>query len=70
MAPAARPDSKEFSPRDRLLGDASEARSELGWKPEISFETLVEEMVRDDLALAERDALIEAEGYTVFKHHE
>ena len=65
-------DPRYFRPTevDSLLGDASKARAELGWKPKISFENLVEEMVREDLALAERDALIAREGYTVFKHHE
>jgi GDPmannose 4,6-dehydratase len=67
-----RVDPRYFRPTevDTLLGDASKARAELGWKPEIAFEALVEEMVREDLALAERDALIAREGYTVFKHHE
>jgi GDPmannose 4,6-dehydratase len=65
-------DPRYFRPTevDTLLGDASLARKELGWKPEISFEALVEEMVREDLALAKRDALIADEGFTVFKHHE
>lgn len=65
-------DPRYFRPTevDTLLGDASKARIELGWEPEIGFETLVEEMVSEDLALAERDALIAREGYTVFKHHE
>jgi GDPmannose 4,6-dehydratase len=65
-------DPRYFRPTevDTLLGDASKARAELGWEPEISFRDLVGEMVRDDLALAERDALIAREGYTVFKHHE
>jgi GDPmannose 4,6-dehydratase len=65
-------DPRYFRPTevDSLLGDASKARAELGWQPKISFEELVEEMVREDLALAERDALIAREGYTVFKHHE
>jgi len=65
-------DPRYFRPTEveTLLGDASKARAELGWQPEVSFETLVEEMVREDLALAERDALIAREGYTVFKHHE
>ena len=65
-------DPRYFRPTEveTLLGDASKARAELGWQPEITFEALVEEMVREDLALAERDALIASEGYTVFKHHE
>jgi GDPmannose 4,6-dehydratase len=65
-------DPRYFRPTEveTLLGDASKARAELGWQPEVSFETLVEEMVREDLALAERDALVAREGYPVFKHHE
>jgi GDPmannose 4,6-dehydratase len=65
-------DPRYFRPTevDTLLGDASRARKELGWKPAVSFEALVEEMVREDLAHAERDALIADKGYTVFKHHE
>jgi GDPmannose 4,6-dehydratase len=34
---------------DILLGDASKARAKLGWQPTITFEQLVEEMVRADL---------------------
>jgi len=65
-------DPRYFRPTevDTLLGDASKARTELGWQPEVGFEALVEEMVREDLALAERDALIAREGFTVFRHHE
>jgi len=32
-----------------LLGDASKARKELGWKPKMSFEDLVKSMVESDL---------------------
>jgi GDPmannose 4,6-dehydratase len=34
---------------DQLVGDASKARRVLGWEPEVSFEELVERMVRADL---------------------
>ena len=34
---------------DLLIGDASKARRELGWEPQVSFEELVETMVRADL---------------------
>ncbi len=34
---------------DHLLGDASKARNELGWKPEVSFEEMIEAMVESDL---------------------
>ncbi len=40
---------------DRLVGDASKARRELGWEPRVSFRELVEMMVDADLArLGER----------------
>ena len=44
-------DQKYFRPSevDTLLGDASKAYSILGWKPKISFETLVREMAEADL---------------------
>ena len=35
---------------DSLLGDASKARRELGWKPRVSFEELVRMMYEHDLA--------------------
>jgi GDPmannose 4,6-dehydratase len=34
---------------DLLLGDSTKARRELGWKPETSFEQLVQKMVKNDL---------------------
>jgi len=34
---------------DLLLGDASKARNQLGWKPEISFDQLIEEMVLNEI---------------------
>jgi GDPmannose 4,6-dehydratase len=41
---------------DVLLGDASKARRELGWQPQVSFAQLVDLMTDADLALAEREA--------------
>jgi len=45
-------DPKFFRPAEVefLLGDATKAEKELGWKREISFERLVERMVESDLA--------------------
>jgi GDPmannose 4,6-dehydratase len=46
-------DPRYFRPTEvmQLLGDPSKARKKLGWQHRTSFDTLVEEMVRDDLAL-------------------
>jgi GDPmannose 4,6-dehydratase len=67
-----RVDPRYFRPAevDTLLGDASKARRQLGWTPEIGFAELVREMVQSDWQLAQRDALIEREGFGAFKHHE
>ena len=40
---------------DILLGDASKARQKLGWHPTVGFDELIDEMVRRDLELAERE---------------
>jgi len=65
-------DASYFRPTevDTLLGDASKAREELGWKPEYTFSDLVREMMREDLKEAERDALCSREGYRVLDRNE
>jgi GDPmannose 4,6-dehydratase len=42
---------------DLLLGSPNKAKKELGWKPEISFEKLVELMVKNDLNLIEESVI-------------
>jgi GDPmannose 4,6-dehydratase len=46
-------DERFFRPAevDLLVGDPSRAREKLGWKPEVSFEQLVEMMVEADLRI-------------------
>ena len=39
---------------DRLIGDASKARAQLGWRPEVGFEQLVAMMVESDIKRCER----------------
>jgi GDPmannose 4,6-dehydratase len=65
-------DPRYFRPTevDTLLGDATKARTKLGWKPEISFAQLVEEMVAEDLSIARRDAVIAREGFKTYKYRE
>ena len=65
-------DPRYFRPTEveSLLGDATRARTKLGWKPEISFDTLVKDMVDTDLEIARRDAVIRREGFKTYQHHE
>ncbi len=65
-------DPRYFRPTEveTLLGDATKAKQQLGWEPRIGFQELVREMVREDLMVAERDALCQREGYKTFNYHE
>jgi len=65
-------DPRYFRPAevDSLIGDASKARRELGWKPRVRFKELVAEMAREDLRDAERMSLVRKHGYKAFDQHE
>lgn len=65
-------DPRYFRPTEveTLLGDATKAKEKLGWEPKITFNELVQEMMREDLILAKRDELCTQEGYKTFAYHE
>lgn len=65
-------DPRYFRPTEveTLLGDPGKAKDKLGWTPKTSFKELVEEMVREDLKVAERDELVKKHGYAVLDYHE
>ncbi len=65
-------DPNYFRPTEveSLLGDATRARTELGWVPKTTFEELVREMVDADLEAAERDALVRRHGYNAYSVRE
>jgi GDPmannose 4,6-dehydratase len=52
------------------LGDSTKAWNKLGWKPELSFEALVKEMVAADLEAARRDTAIVRGGFKAFRYCE
>ena len=65
-------DPRYFRPTEveTLLGDATKAREKLGWSPRITLEEMIEEMMKNDLALAKRDALVKKHGYIAYDYHE
>ncbi|BCO31995.1 GDP-mannose 4,6-dehydratase [Thiohalobacter sp. COW1] len=65
-------DPRYFRPTEveTLLGDPSKAKQQLGWVPEISFDEMVAEMVREDIKIAERDELCRREGFKTFDYNE
>ena len=60
-------DSRYFRPTevDQLLGDSSKAKKKLGWEPKINLETLVEEMVKNDLNEAKKELILKEEGFKI-----
>ncbi|MBI2374227.1 MAG: GDP-mannose 4,6-dehydratase [Deltaproteobacteria bacterium] len=58
-------DPRYFRPAevDALCGDASRARSLLGWTPNVSFEALVDMMIANDLELARQEKTLRTAGY-------
>jgi GDPmannose 4,6-dehydratase len=60
-----RVDPRYFRPTEveTLLGDPTKAREKLGWVAKVGFSDLVAEMIRADLAEAERDELVKRHGF-------
>jgi len=58
-------DSRYFRPTevDQLLGDSTKAFKKLGWKPEISLESLIEEMIDADKMKALEESTIIKKGF-------
>jgi GDPmannose 4,6-dehydratase len=67
-----RVDPRYFRPAevDALQGDAAKARRKLGWKPRISFDSLVKEMMQADLHDARRDLTVRDAGFKTARRHE
>ena len=62
-----RVDPRYFRPAEveTLLGDPAKAKQKLGWVPEITVQEMCAEMVREDLKVARRHALLKEHGYDV-----
>jgi len=65
-------DPRYFRPTevDLLIGDASKAEKKLGWKPKLTIEDLVKEMVASDVKLFEKDKYLMEGGHEVMKFNE
>ena len=65
-------DPRYFRPTevDLLIGDPTKSKEKLGWKPSYTLETLVQEMVRSDIEIAQRDQYLKQGGHKTFSYHE
>jgi GDPmannose 4,6-dehydratase len=55
---------------DLLLGDASKARTVLGWKTAHSFLDIIKDMVKHDILEGKRDSAIHQAGFRLFEFNE
>lgn len=55
---------------DLLIGDATKAQRQLGWKPKYDLGMLVREMVHADLELFRADKLLKESGFSVKNQYE
>ena len=67
-----RVDKRYFRPTevDQLVGDATKANLKLGWKPEITLENLIEEMINEDNKNALKELNLLKKGFKVSKKNE
>jgi len=67
-----RVDPRYFRPTEveTLLGDASKARTRLGWTPKITLAELVAEMVQADFTSARRDNVVRGAGFQAYDYNE
>ena len=65
-------DPRYFRPTEveQLLGDSSKARKKLDWKPSISLEELIAEMIEEDSNEAKKESLLKKKGFSVYSSQE
>jgi len=65
-------DPRYFRPTevDILHGDPSKAFRELGWKPELSLDDLIDDMVSSDLKQMQREQYLKQGGFEIMNYYE
>ena len=65
-------DPKYFRPTevDLLLGDPTKSKEKLGWKPKYDLPALVDDMMKADLELFQRDKYLQEAGHRTMNFHE
>ena len=55
---------------DMLIGDATKARTQLGWQPKYDLDGLIADMMRNDVAVARQDEYLKDGGFRTFDFYE
>ncbi len=66
------PNPKYFRPTEvyLLIGDASKAKTKLGWEPHIQLNELVDDMMSSDISLFKKDTFLIDNGYKTLNYFE
>ena len=67
-----RVDPQYFRPTEveLLIGDATKARTRLGWEPEYSLAALIEDMMKNDIKLMKKESYLKEGGYKILNYFE
>lgn len=65
-------DPQYFRPTevDLLIGDATKARTRLGWEPEYTLDSLVIDMVQNDVKIMKKESYLRDGGYKILNYFE
>lgn len=65
-------DPQYFRPTEveLLIGDATKARTRLGWEPEYSLAALIEDMMKNDIKLMNKESYLKDGGYKILNYFE
>ena len=65
-------DPQYFRPTEveLLIGDATKARTRLGWEPEYSLAALIEDMMKNDIKLMKKESYLKEGGYKILNYFE
>ena len=65
-------DPQYFRPTEveLLIGDATKARTRLGWEPEYSLAALIEDMMKNDIKLMKKESYLKEAGYKILNYFE
>lgn len=71
-SPLVAVDPQYFRPTevDLLIGDATKARTQLGWEPRYDLNALITDMMQSDIKLMQKDAYLKDGGYQVMNYFE
>lgn len=65
-------DPQYFRPTEveLLIGDATKARTKLGWEPRYTLDRLIEDMMQNDIKLMKKESYLKEGGYKILNYFE